>query len=39
MDFQDFADGLKHVFRQDPTSYFVGEMRDPGNNVAGIDAR
>ena len=29
MDFQDFADGLKHVFRQDPDIVLVGEMRDP----------
>jgi twitching motility protein PilT len=29
MDFQTFADGLKHVFRQDPNIVLVGEMRDP----------
>ncbi|MFA5935622.1 MAG: PilT/PilU family type 4a pilus ATPase [Patescibacteria group bacterium] len=28
-DFLTFADGLKHVFRQDPDIVMVGEMRDP----------
>lgn len=28
-DFGSFADGLKHVFRQDPDIVLVGEMRDP----------
>lgn len=29
LDFQTFAGGLKHVFRQDPDIVLVGEMRDP----------
>ncbi|MBU1348850.1 type IV pilus twitching motility protein PilT, partial [Patescibacteria group bacterium] len=29
LDFHSFADGLKHVFRQDPNIVLVGEMRDP----------
>ena len=28
-DFATFADGLRHVFRQDPDIILVGEMRDP----------
>lgn len=28
-DFPSFAEGLKHVFRQDPNIVMVGEMRDP----------
>ncbi|MBU0540163.1 type IV pilus twitching motility protein PilT, partial [Patescibacteria group bacterium] len=29
LDFLTFAEGLKHVFRQDPDIVLVGEMRDP----------
>ncbi|MCI0479079.1 PilT/PilU family type 4a pilus ATPase [Candidatus Uhrbacteria bacterium] len=29
LDFRTFAEGLKHVFRQDPDIILVGEMRDP----------
>jgi len=28
-DFMSFADGLKHLFRQDPDIILIGEMRDP----------
>ncbi len=29
VDFKSFAEGLKHVFRQDPDVVLIGEMRDP----------
>lgn len=36
MDFPNFAEGLKHVFRQDPDIVLIGEMRDPETIVSAL---
>jgi len=36
MDFPTFAEGLKHVFRQDPDIVLIGEMRDPETIVSAL---
>jgi len=36
MDFPNFAEGLKHVFRQDPDVVLIGEMRDPETIVSAL---
>ncbi|MDQ7814404.1 MAG: PilT/PilU family type 4a pilus ATPase [Patescibacteria group bacterium] len=36
IDFQSFAEGLKHVFRQDPDVVLIGEMRDPETIVTAL---
>lgn len=35
-DFPTFAEGLKHVFRQDPDIILVGELRDPESIAAAL---
>jgi twitching motility protein PilT len=36
MDFPNFAEGLKHVFRQDPDVVLIGEMRDPETIISAL---
>lgn len=36
MDFPNFAEGLKHVFRQDPDIVLIGEMRDPETIISAL---
>ncbi len=36
LDFPNFAEGLKHVFRQDPDIVLIGEMRDPETIISAL---